>query len=328
MKMKRQLMDLTVVIGVLGLMLIHSSVAIAQETVPPERRLPQAAGRQMQVPQKGVCPLPILPVLPAYEDTAFYASRDVPHGTVEQVYYTNFTGDEKRMHIYLPPEYENDANTRYPVLYLNHGGGDDDSKWTNKDRSAGGNATDILDNLIHAGKAKPMIIVMPNTRGIASFNPPVLGQDDACSEEYVKDIIPYVDSHYRTKANRENRAIAGLSMGGFVVLHTGLLHLDIFSELYVYSSGHTSEATRIAFEANFRELFTDPNTNQLFRVPLYMAAGETDIALRNSQEILAIFNNFGIRNFWVLSDGGHDWINWKRYLFQTAQVMFPDCDPQ
>ena len=316
------------VVGLLMLITSISSVAIAQEEARLEQRPPQAAVRQISMPQKGICPLPILPALPAYEDTTFYAGRDVPHGRVEQVMYTTTAGEEKRMHIYLPPDYEENINMGYPVLYLNHGGGDDDSKWTAVNRKAGGSANDILDNLIAAGKAKPMIIVIPNTRGTASGDPPVLGQDDPCTEEYLKDIIPYVDSHYRTNANRENRAIAGLSMGGFVVMHTGLSHLDTFSELYVYSSGHTSEATQKAFEENFQELFTDPNTNNLFRVPFYMAAGETDIALRNSQKILAIINNYGIRNFWVFSDGGHDWINWRRYLYQTAQIMFPDCDPQ
>jgi enterochelin esterase family protein len=173
-----------------------------------------------------------------------------------------------------------------------------------------------------------MIIVMPNTRGIAAAAPPVPGKDDVCSEEYIKSIIPYIDSHYRTKAKREYRAIAGLSMGGFVVLHTGLPHLDTFSELYIYSSGHISPETLKQFEENFQSLLNDPNTNDLFRVPLYMAAGETDIALRNGMKDLAIFNRYGIRNFWVLSDGGHEWSNWRRYLYQTAQIMFPDCESE
>ena len=116
------------------------------------------------MPKKGVCPLPILPALPAYENTTFFAQNDVPHGKVEQANYKTFSGADKRVHVYLPPGYEKNANTRYPVLYLNHGGGDDDSKWTSTDLRAGGNAQFILDNLIGAGKAKPMIVVMPNTR--------------------------------------------------------------------------------------------------------------------------------------------------------------------
>lgn len=280
----------------------------------------------MNMPKKGPCPLPILPALPAYSETDFYAKKEVPHGKVEQATYVNHTGQEKRMHVYLPPDYDVSKSKRYPVLYLNHGGGDDDSGWTLEDQRQGGYAHLILDNLIAAGKAKPMIIVMPNTRGIATATPPAPGTDDACSQEYIKSIIPYIDTHYRTIASREGRAIAGLSMGGFVVLHTGLPHLELFSELYIYSSGHISPESLKQFEENFTGLLKDPDVNNKFRVPLYMAAGETDIALYNGMKDLAIFNKYGIRNFWVLSDGGHEWVNWRRYLNQTAQVMFPDCE--
>lgn len=141
----------------------------------------------------------------------------------------------------------------------------------------------------------------------------------------MQNIIPYVDSNHRTKADRANRALAGLSMGGFVVMHTGLPRLDTFGELYVYSSGHTSEGGLKQFAENFEPLLKDPKTNDLFRVPYYMAAGETDIALENGQKVLALFNQNGIRNFWVLSSGGHEWANWRRYLHQTAQIMFPEC---
>jgi enterochelin esterase family protein len=173
------------------------------------------------VPGRGPTPLPILPALAGDKDTSFFAETDVPHGKVEQVTYKNWAGQEKRMHVYLPPDYEKNADTRYPVLYLNHGGGDDDAKWTNTDRRNGGSAHFILDNLIAAGKAKPMIIAMPNTGGIVSATPPALGEDDACTKEYLKDIIPCIESRYRAKPGRENRAIAGLSMGGFVVMNAG-----------------------------------------------------------------------------------------------------------
>ncbi len=296
-------------------------VAIAQPppagSIPPPRRTS---------PKPGPAPLPILPALPRYDDTTFYAQTNVPHGKVVQATYRNYAGKEKPMHIYLPPDYDTNTNARYPVLYLNHGGGEDDSKWTTIP-PGGGQAQDILDNLIAAGKAEPMIIVMPNTRELASRNPPTPGQLDDCSREYLQDIIPYVDSHYRTKATRESRALAGLSMGGFVVMNTGLAHLDTFSELYVYSSGYFPDQLA-AVEESFKAVLQDPKTNEsLLRVPLYMAEGETDIALKNGQATLAIFNRYGLRNFWVLSSGGHEWKNWRRYLWQTAQVMFPDSAP-
>ena len=281
--------------------------------------------RRGGMPRPGPCPLPILPALASREDASFYAVKDVPHGKVVTATYVTGTGQEKRLHVYLPPRYDESPSTKYPVLYLNHGGGDDDSKWTSSDPRDGGHAQSILDNLIAECKAKPMIVVMPNTRGIASASPPPAGADDACTREYMESIIPFVESTYRAKPGRENRALAGLSMGGFVVLHTGLSRLDAFGELYVYSSG-LFPAGREAFEARFADLLQDPGTNDLFRVPLYMAAGETDIALRNSQGTMAIFDGHGIRTFSVLSSGGHDWNNWRRYLHQTVQIMFPDCD--
>jgi enterochelin esterase family protein len=296
-------------------------------TVPAEGLRPSRAGRErgFMMPRPGPCPLPILPALAPRDDTGFYASTEVPHGRVVRATYENFSGREKRMHVYLPPGYDASATESYPVLYLNHGGGDDDSKWTST-ATNGGNAQSILDNLIAAGKARRMIIVMPNTRGIASAEPPPVGEDDACTREYVESIIPYVESHYRAKPGRENRALAGLSMGGFVVLHTGLSRLDTFGELYVYSSGHFPDR-RDAFQERFKDLLESPETNDRLRVPLYMAAGETDIALRNSQGTLSIFNRHGIRSFWVLSSGGHDWNNWRRYLHQTAQIMFLQGEP-
>ncbi|MDP4223711.1 MAG: alpha/beta hydrolase-fold protein [Bacteroidota bacterium] len=293
-----------------------------KQQVPPQGIMKQS----FNMPRKGPCPLPVLPVLPAYSDSDFYARKEVPHGEVEQVTYKTADGKEKRMHVYLPPDYKTNVSRRYPVLYLNHGGGDDDSAWTREDKHQGGYANLILDNLIAEGKARPMILVMPNTRGIAVAAPPVPGQDDACSKEYITRIIPFIDSLYRTRASRESRAIAGLSMGGFVVLHTGLPHLDVFSELYIYSSGHISPETLKQFEKNFEPILSDPFINDRLRVPLYMAAGETDIALYNGMKDLAVFDRYGIRNFWVLSDGGHEWPNWRRYLYQTAQIMFPECE--
>lgn len=308
---------------IIGFVIIFSTQSIQGQEQNPQQQPPR--GFTMPgMPQEGVCPLPILPALPERDDTDFYSEKNVPHGKIEQVNYTNFAGQEKRMHIYLPPGYSATTSQKYPVLYLNHGGGGDDTDWTKLDQS-GGYANLILDNLIAEGKAKPMIIVMPNTSGIANANSSPLGTDDSCSQEYIEDIVPYIDSHYNTIASREGRALAGLSMGGFVVLHTGLQHLETFSQLYVYSSGHTSAEGLEKFKEDFAPLFEDPQaTNNLFRVPIYFAAGETDIAYNNCMRLMAVFNQNTIRNFWTLSTGGHDWNNWRRYLYQTAQIMFPE----
>lgn len=292
----------------LAIFLIVSSMSTVLAQPP---RAPIVTGAQA---------LPILAALPARDDTSFYAVRDVPHGTVEQSTYKDLAGNDKRMHVYLPPGYQ-DGTSTYPVLYLNHGGGDDDSRWSATDKN-GGHAHVILDNLIAAKLAKPMIVVMPSTRGLASFKSPKPGQPDTCTRECLECILPHVEKNYRARADRDSRALAGLSMGGFVVLNTGIPNLDKFSELYVYSSGYIEDEARTAIKENFAELLSDPQANKRFNVPLYFAAGETDIALNNSFKTMAIFNAAGVRTFSVLSDGGHDWANWRRYLWQTAQIMF------
>ena len=268
----------------------------------------------------GPLPLPILAALPKRDDASFYAVQEVPHGTVEQTTYKDVAGNDKRMHVYLPPGYQEGATT-YPVLYLNHGGGDEDSRWSATDKN-GGHAQVILDNLIASKLARPMIVVMPNTRGLVSFKSPKPGEPDACAREYLECILPKVERSYRARTDRDSRALAGLSMGGFVVLNTGIPNLDKFSELYVYSSGYIEEENRAAMKENFAELLNAPEANKRFNVPLYFAAGETDIALNNSFKTMAIFNSAGVRPFSVLSDGGHDWANWRRYLWQSTQIMF------
>jgi enterochelin esterase family protein len=273
----------------------------------------------MDVPRPGPTPLPTLAALPTLTDTSFYTRTGVPQGTLGQVRYTSVAGKEKRLHVYLPPGYASDKVTRYPTLYLNHGGGVDDAWWSSP---TGGCAPEILDNLIAARKVRPMIVVMPNTDGLASFVPPEPGKDDLCSQEYLKDIVPLIDKRYRTQARREGRAIAGLSMGGFVVTNTGLTHLETFSELYIYSSGYIGENQKLA-EERFAAILADPAINDKLRVPLYMAQGETDIALHNGQHFMSLLFKNHVRAFWVLSTGGHEPANWRRYLWQTAQLMFP-----
>ncbi len=267
-------------------------------------------------------PVPVLPALPASDDTSFYANRDVPHGTVEVVHYKTSAGAEKQMHVYLPPGYGASGDQRYPVLYLNHGGGENDSHWSATNPRSGGFVHLILDNLIAAGKARPMIVVMPNTSGLVSGTPPKPGEDDACTREYLHDILPFIDGHYRTRPDRESRAVAGLSMGGFVTLNTGLTHLETFGELYVFSSGYWPAALA-AFKENIEPLLSQPDVNERLRMPVYFGVGETDIAYLNSLKTLAVFNEHGIRTFSVLSSLGHEWLNWRRYLYQTAQIMFP-----
>ena len=122
-------------------------ISLAQTTPPTA---PQSRPR-MEPPKKGVCPLPILPALPAYADTSFFARTNAPHGKIEQLNYKNYGEQKRRLHVYLPPDYDKVTSARYPVLYLNHGSGDDDSNWSSTDPKSGGAVANILDNLIAAG---------------------------------------------------------------------------------------------------------------------------------------------------------------------------------
>ncbi len=306
------------------LLLLAISTALPAVAQPVANATPKAATKTaprrggFSAPPAPRNPVPILPALPAPKEVAFYATNDVPHGRVEVVQYPTTAGTDKRMHVYLPPGYGTEAERRYPVLYLNHGGGEDDSHWTAK-----GFTQCILDNLIAAGKARPMIVAMPNTARVVSGKPPKPGEDDACTQEYLRDILPYVDGHYRTRTNRESRAVAGLSMGGFVTLNTGLTHLETFGELYVFSSGYWPDQLPV-FKENIGALLSQTNINARFRMPIYFGVGETDIAYLNSMRTMAVFNDHGIRTFSVLSSHGHEWLNWRRYLWQTAQIMFPE----
>jgi len=179
-----------------------------------------------------------------------FDTKNVPHGAVASVYYDSKTlGGIRRMHVYTPPGYE--ANTtRYPVFYLLHGAGDVDDSWPTV-----GRAGFILDNLIAAGKAKPMIVVMPaghvNGAGAALGGPAVNGaviaqpgQADPFVDDFLKDLMPYVEKNYRVLTTRGSRAIAGLSMGGYQTLNIAVPHLDTFAYIGVFSSGVFSNIGR------------------------------------------------------------------------------------
>jgi enterochelin esterase family protein len=270
-----------------------------------------------------------LPALAADDDNAFYAERQgIPHGVVKEVQYK--AGVAKTMHVYTPPGYETDSAATYPVLYINHGGGESDSHWgcTNADNC--GYAGRILDNLLADGEAAPMLIVMPDTGDCANFDPPEPPDfADPCTTQYVNDFIPYVERTYRVKVDRNARAMAGLSMGGLVTLTTGFAHLELFSHVFVYSSGYTAEA-RPQWETNLSSVLGDANaTNHLLNAPVYLAAGATDIALDNSKAVRDIFKKNDIKVLWQESSLGHEWANWRRYLAQTLPLMFKNtagCD--
>jgi enterochelin esterase family protein len=273
----------------------------------------------------------------AYEDV-----QPVPHGEIRAVWYDSKTlAGPRRMHVYTPPGYER-GSAKYPVFYLIHGGGDEDSGW-----STIGRAGFILDNLLAAGKIKPMVVVMPNGSitlpGVA--NPIGGGRGAAATPEaaaariaaisklhdaFVSDlligIIPHVESTYRVLATRENRAIAGLSMGGAETLRAAPSNLDKFAWIGVFSMG-LQPGLNAGVNADFVErnaaFFADAEkTNKLVRL-FWIASGKDDRTVgdgpRRLGETLKAHN---IRHEYHETEGGHTWINWRLYLRDFTQLLF------
>jgi enterochelin esterase family protein len=244
----------------------------------------------------------------------FFAERPVPHGQVAAVHYhSKALGVPRRMHVYTPPDYATSAQ-RYPVLYLLHGGGDNDLSWL-----MAGRANFILDNLIAAAKAKPMIVVMP-----AGHTPPGQGGTpaaDAFARDLLGDVMPYVERNYRTLPGREQRAIAGLSMGGQQTLNVGLTNLDRFSYLGVFSSGWFGENGAATFARNNQALLSDQKLNDRIRL-FWIATGKDDFVMPSTKATLALLDQHKIRYDYKETEGGHTWPNWRAYLNEFAPLLF------
>jgi enterochelin esterase-like enzyme len=266
----------------------------------------------------------------AGEEEAFEATRPVPHGEVRQVWYQSSALDMTRsMHVYTPPGYES-SNAKYPVFYLLHGGGDDDRGW-----STIGRAGFIMDNLLAAKKARPMLVVMPNGSmprpadappAGAPGNPAAAVANQAAQEKFavelLKSVMPYVETHYRVIANRENRAMAGLSMGGGQTLRVAPTNLDKFAYIGVWSSGVNQQAAP-DFEKRSAQFLEDSNrTNKMVKL-FWIGVGEHDpLAGASAKNLAQILNDHGIKNEYHESEGAHTWINWRHYLNDYAQLLF------
>ena len=264
-------------------------------------------------------------------------TRNVPHGAVASVYYqSSALGRTRRLHVYTPPGYES-GRDRYPVFYLLHGAGDCDDSWTSV-----GRANFILDNLIASGKAKPMIVVMPaghtNAGGGGRGAAPAGGAPprDEFGEDFVKDVMPYVEKNYRVIADRAHRAIAGLSMGGGQTLNIAIPSLEKFGYIGVYSSGLLGGGGRgrgaapadtpappfgAAFEKANAAALANANAKKGLKL-LWFATGVDDGLIGTTRSTVELLKKHGFAPVFKETPGGHTWLNWRSYLIEFVPQLF------
>lgn len=244
--------------------------------------------------------------------------QNVPHGTLSYRYYTSPQLGVRPVLIYTPPGYENDTKTKYPVLYLLHGTTDTEETWTKV-----GRANIILDNLIHQGKAKPMIIVMPYCRAY-----PVISKSSGSlrnwgnlqefKKDFINNLLPFVEQNYRVKTDKDNRAIAGFSGGGGETLYLGLNNPELFSWVCGFAPGMLKEE----FDRNNAVAFANPTqTNQRLKL-FWIGVGKEDGLYPVILDYLKVLDEKNIKHEKLISDGGHTWMNCKLYLTQIAQKLF------
>jgi enterochelin esterase-like enzyme len=270
--------------------------------------------------------------------STYYSIQNVPHGQVRDVWYeSKVTGSWRHAMVYLPPDYEAQAKKRYPVLYLQHGGGEDETGWIRQ-----GRANVILDNLIAAGEAKPMIIVMAYgyARRAGTTAPgltgPTLGTAQGAQareemartfeDEVTQALIPFVDRTFRTLTDRDNRAMAGLSMGGFQTFHVTTRHLDLFSHIGGFSGiGGMLEDRKLDLKTDFNGVFADPAAFAKKVHLLYFGVGtaEAERFTTRIRALHAALTEAGVQHvYWESPRTDHEWQTWRRNLKGFAPLLF------
>lgn len=250
------------------------------------------------------------------EETAYLEAKSVPHGEVRQVYYqAAVIGKVRRMHVYLPPGYET-QQTRYPVIYLFHGGGDDDWAWTTI-----GRANFILDNLIAQGKAAQMIVVMPS---LYALDPPVRADRREENRELfrkslVEDIIPYVESHYRTLTGSAHRAAGGLGIGRE---DTPTILWPLFDKFdyIVHTSGGADPEILPLLEKKYPDMLDNPANSK--RMKFFLGNGIHDHSLAAAKNYADVLKKRGYSTTLYLSSGTHGWPWFRLYFAEFAKVAF------
>jgi len=268
------------------------------------------------------------------DSPALYDPQPVPHGSLHVHYYNSkkFGGALRMLYVYTPPGYET-SSVRYPSLYLMHGAGGNESSWVIQ-----GRANIILDNLIAQGTAKPMIVVMPYGRPNESTtlnpfasDPDPLPSDPAAAlsrafflgaavfpNDAVEDVVPYIDKNYRTASGADNRAIAGMSMGGNQTLAIGLNNLDAFHYLGAFSAVIFNPTIEKDYALAFADVAA---TNKKLKV-FYVYCGDADMLFASNKSFHELLDQKKIKHTFVESKEGHVWRNWRDYLVDFAPRLF------
>jgi enterochelin esterase-like enzyme len=252
----------------------------------------------------------------------FYDIKDVPHGQVRMVwYYSKVTTTWRRAYIYVPPGYDNHPEQRYPAFILRHGGGEDETSWVEQ-----GRANFIMDNLVAEGKAVPMIVVMDWCQAPTPEQPfhiPSTPPTPEMKKVTIDELLPMVDATFRTIPDRENRAMAGLSMGSGQTLDIGLTNLDKFSHLGIFSR-RTMSDEEFNIEHSFGGVFTDAAVFNRKVKLFWWGAGTAEEGINNSTKArLAQLAAVGIKSVFVEFPGtSHEWQTWRKCLHDFAQRLF------
>jgi len=249
----------------------------------------------------------------------YYAVKDVPHGDVRMKrYFSTVTNSWRRFFVYTPPGYDAAMSEKYPVLYILHGGGEDERGWAEQ-----GKTDLILDNLIAEKKAKPMLVVMMDgnlgSGGMGGFGEQSLRQFE---NELKNAVMPFVEKNFRVSSDAKNRALAGLSMGGLQTLYAGVKNTNMFSYLGVFSSGWFANQPTLT-DPQYAFMKTNASTINSNLKSFWIAMGaKEDIAYNNCKAMLAKFDEMGIKYNYSEYPGGHTWPVWRNNLYNFAQVLF------
>jgi len=253
----------------------------------------------------------------------FMDTQDVPRGAIAEVtYHSKSLKRFRRMHVYTPPGYES-GKGKFPIFYLLHGAFDCDDSWTSV-----GRAGFILDNLIAAGKAKPMVVVMPAGH-TGTFNFGRRSPVDEFTQDFVNDIMPYAETHYRVYTDRQHRAIAGLSMGGGQTLNIAIPHPDKFAYMGVFSSGifgitgrgFGANANGPSWEEQHKGILDGAVLKDGLKL-VWFATGKDDFLVETSRATVEMLKKHGLDVVYKETDGAHTWINWRQYLREFAPQLF------